>query len=158
MQTGTAVGLLVGGAVLLLSVSKPRVAVPGAAPAAQYAGGALNPFNWFGQQQQAAPAQTPAGMYMPQRQPALAPGYSYAGGNQAPMSPPYSPSLSPYNAADPYPYDTGGGIGSPANFAYPVMTPAGGFQSMAYMSPASSGAYRDASYSPAASSPAGVWV
>jgi hypothetical protein len=161
MQTGTALGLLVGGAVLLLAVAPPRAATVNAAgqpmPAAPAPGGMLNPLNWFGggggslgsqifgQPQQ--PAQLPPGGYYPAQTPAAqSPRFSNAG--YSPYGGPgaYSPAAYQSPAAQSPSNWGGAGYGTAANFQYPVMTPMGGFQSMAYMSPANTGGMSPANY------------
>lgn len=140
MKSGTAIGLLVGGAVLLLATA-PRGAVarPGAA-----AGGSLNPLNWFGsgqaaagqqvanpfanifgggqqQQQQYAPA-----YQSPTYQPALTPlGYSYAGSGYGADD--YAAGYSPLPTPE-----ANGGVGYDY---FPVMTPWGGFQDYSQLAP-----------------------
>ena len=153
MENGTAIGLLVGSAVLLLAVSprRPGTVLPNGqlAPAT---GGVFNPWNLI-QRGSGNPfaAQPPL---FPIPQPGSTP--AYGAQNPGYQNIGYSPSPgqggTPNAAWSPGGYGTGnyqggagtgyaqgGGIGTPAQFQYPVMTPAGGFQSLAYMSPAPGG-------------------
>lgn len=152
MKSGTAIGLLVGGAVLILA-AKPSTAATagqgGSGASAPLVGGALNPLNWFNGSLSHpaapnifAPASVP---YMPPAanyNPAATGGLLAPGGfNMASLSPAYSPAntglLSPgYN------FNPGGGL-----FAdNPALTVAGGplqtgFQPAAYVAQAASPAY-----------------
>jgi hypothetical protein len=154
MKTGTAIGLLVGGAVLLLA-AKPRA--PGYAPApgtmpGQQPGGMLNPFNWFGAgggqnlqsqifgQPGAAPY-APAAAYSPYAMGIMS-GQSFLPGagapaNYAPAQPAYAqqPGLIPATYTPPAAtglYDTGGfGTGGYQTASY--ATPAAPFSSPQYV-------------------------
>lgn len=167
MRTGTAVGLLVGGAVLLLAVSKPHpaaAAVPGAAAgtvpgagAYAYPGGAINPLNWFGQQGNYAPAAYTPGQSMLANpngafsQPAQPGGYQYANYN------------SPQNGLSPPP-TAGQSPGYYQNAAYTTPPTAGqspAYYSAAYATPPTAGAgggYQSAAYSPSSPASTGMWV
>lgn len=147
MKSGTAIGLLVGGAVLLLATSRRAPAAAGQPTVYPNAGGALNPFNWFGANGSGAmiqpsqifgPSANAAPMYqIPAAQPAMmapaaAPVQTYA----------YSPAAySPYagyagayaGGYTPTPVpNAAGGVGY--DF-FPVMTPSGGFQDYTQLAP-----------------------
>jgi hypothetical protein len=149
MQSGTAIGLLVGGAVLLLAVTPHQAqAISAGGVPAQHPGGVLNPFNWF-----APAAQNPNAIFQqPQLAPApqsyRSPAYNQPGGYQNAN---FSPYATPNVYSSPaYTGAPGAGMGTAANMVFPVMTPAGGFQSMAYQSPAPGGMQAAAATSPAA--------
>jgi hypothetical protein len=157
MKSGTAIGILVGGAVLLLATAPRRAAAPGQGTIYPNPGGAINPLNWFGgagsgalmqpgnifgQQQSASPAFPYQGNGAPaltQNNGLLQPSYGNygSGGNFIPVnyntgSAAYSPAGSGYGA-DEYaagysPYPVPGAGGGAAYDYFPVMTPWGGFQ------------------------------
>lgn len=112
MQSGTAIGILVGGAVLILAASpRPQaLAAPGGGtyPLQPAPGGALNPFNWFSgamqqpQQQQQQPQQQQ--QQLPQAQ-AMPAGSGYNGQSPRMENASYSPSQSPYQSASQSPYN-----------------------------------------------------
>ena len=154
MENGTAVGLLIGGAVLILAASPKPQAVNGVPQVAP--GGYLNPFNWLSGALR-APAQptgpgyqqvspgipqtsSPAAPYNA-RQAGYSPAASPAGASPAGYSPssPYgSPPASPaYQNANYSPYGTALPVASPAAYspggAYsPSYGNGGGYQSAAY--------------------------
>lgn len=135
MKNGTAIGLLVGGAVLLVAAQKNR-AVAVAAGAQPRTGGALNPFNWLGVDYTGAPT---AG-YSPQ---------GYAGSMPNQIQPPawsagqqyinYTPSQTPNG------YQYGG-------FSPSLAYDGGGFQNANYYPGQSPGGYQYAGYSPSLAS------
>jgi hypothetical protein len=150
MKTGTAVGLLVGGAVLILAAApKKPVAGQVATPAP---GGALNPFNWFGNAGAGQPSlasQIFGNSYNPNG------GYSPATPYQIPASqtPNFGWGRAPTQAETNYNNQVMQQVGNgytpgynpasytpPANAAgfYPVMTPMGGMQDYSAMSPSAS--------------------
>lgn len=150
MQSGTAIGLLVGGAVLLLAVAPPRQPVIGAngQPVAA-PGGSLNPFNWFGQsaanpfaaqQQQQIPQQQPQSYAAPNNGGFQNAGYSQAG---SPYVSPggYTPGGQAYQTTANTQY------GQPVSQAYQTTA------NTQYGSPAGSPSFQNAGYSPAGSSP-----
>lgn len=135
MQTGTALGLLVGGAVLLLATRQPRAAAigPNGQPLPSPLN-ALNPFNWFQQQ----PAVNPAQIFGPQQQ-SYAPAYS-----------PYQQQQGGFQNAGYSPYGSPGGY-SPAGYSPAGYSPygsPGGYQSAAYSPSGSPGGYQYAAWSP----------
>jgi len=87
MESGTAIGLLVGGAILILA-ARPRTNAAGQVLPGP--GGSINPLNWFGAQQQApaAPMNFPQAPAQPASSPAASPRFSNAN---------YTGAQSPYN-------------------------------------------------------------
>lgn len=125
MKTGTAIGLLVGGAVLILA------AKPSTSAASPYGttgtgttalpGGALNPFNWFNGSMSNP---TGSGAIQPSMTPnggLLQPSSYYGGGGGGIFGTPSANLAQPVN----YNYMT-----PPATI--PALTPSGGLQSAAY--------------------------
>jgi hypothetical protein len=122
MQSGTAIGLLVGGAVLILAAAPRAATVPGM-PAQPAPGGALNPFNWFsGAMSQPQQQQAPQAGAMPAYSPTPTAG-SQGGGGQ-------SPRTEDANYTSPY----GTGMGSQA-YGSPS------FQNASYTQPQSPSSY-----------------
>lgn len=164
MENGTAVGLLVGGAVLLLAVAprRPGTTLPNGQPAPA-AGGVLNPWNFL--QSNSNPfRQASQPPLFPIPQPGSTPAYAQNPGYQnIGYTPSPGASDAPWGAWTPNgndtqnPYGTGayqGAVATPAAYPFPVMTPAGGFQSMSYMSQAPGGGMSANNASPAQS----LWV
>lgn len=135
MKSGTAIGLLVGGAVLLMATSKNASAGYGATGANAYphAGGALNPLNWFGGAGSGAviqpsnifgPSANAAPLYqIPPRQPPY----------QNPAAPPQQATMTPGGGlAQGSNYSGGGGLLPIGYSGSPAYSPAAGYGSAAY--------------------------
>jgi hypothetical protein len=174
MKTGTAIGLLVGGGILLLAASKAQPLSMGTGTinaTGQAPGGVLNPMNWFAQQPtvqpqtMTQPSLTPGGGLLQNNYGLPTTGFGGGGlqsinyttqGFGAYGTPGVgaaagagSPSYAGYIAAD-----NAVAAGAPAApaytpFNYPVLTPGGGLVSGADMQ-TTGGVLQQASYSPSA--------
>lgn len=167
MKSGTAIGLLVGGAVLLMAAARPGAAA-GQAGGTVYSnpGGALNPLNWFGQgaagstpqlsnpfAQTYMPAQNYQGMAAPAVTNSgglLQPSYGgYSGGGSL-QNIGYSPAYNGngvYNIPGYSPYPVAGSNDATSYDYFPVMTPGGGFQDVTNLAPAANSQYMTAAAS-----------
>ena len=170
MKGGTAIGLLVGGAVLLLATRGARASQPVAAP-----GGNLNPLNWLNSLATGNPfagGAAPQLYVNPNAAPPSAaqlgnsifgnPGFQapnlqnslFSGGgsliNAASYSPAYSYGGYGYGSGayaagySPYPVPTASGDATGYDF-FPVMTPGGGFQDYSQLAANSQGNWMTAS-------------
>ena len=129
MKSGTAIGLLVGGAVLLMATSKANASggtATGAGNVYPHAGGALNPLNWFGATGSGAAIQ-PSNMFGPSAN--AAPMYQIPSNPGAQPQPTMTPGGGLVQSSN----SAGGNGFTPINYSgSPVYTPQAGYGTGAY--------------------------